>query len=310
MSTFQATHVLVTGAGGFIGSHLVRRLCAQRACVGAVARDPEQLRDASGCVRLIVDLCDEEETERAVRRFEPEIIFHLAAHPDKNECFKQAACAIQRNAMMTLNLLEAARMAGTRLFVYADSAKVYGNSTVPYTASQAPQPLCSYAIGKLAGWELCRLYRKLHELDVVSIRPTIVYGPGQGFNLISSIATRLLAGETSIQLMGGTQTRDPLYIEDAVDAFLLAAEHGHELSGEVINIGGGFEQSVHSLAQQVVEACGSRATVEVSETERRPNDTLRSYCDNREARELLGWMPKTSFSKGLEQTVATMLQAI
>jgi len=110
--------------------------------------------------------------------------------------------------------------------------------------------------------------------------------------------------------MGGTQTRDPLYIEDAVDAFLLAAEHGHELSGEVINIGGGFEQSVHSLAQQVVEACGSRATVEVSETERRPNDTLRSYCDNREARELLGWMPKTSFSKGLEQTVATMLQAI
>jgi nucleoside-diphosphate-sugar epimerase len=310
MSTLEATHVLVTGAGGFIGTHLVKRLCAERACVGAVARDAQQLRKTSGCARMIVDLCDEEETERAIRRFEPEIIFHLAAHPDKSECFQQATCAVQRNTAMTLNLLEAARMAGTRLFVYADSAKVYGNSTVPYMASQSPQPLCSYAIGKLAGWELCRLYWKLHGLDVVSIRPTIVYGPGQGFNLISSIATRLLAGETSIQLMGGSQTRDPLYIEDAIDAFVLAAEHGHELAGEVINIGGGFEQSVQSLALQVVAACGSRATVEVSEMERRPNDTLRSYCDNREARELLGWIPKTSFSQGLQHTVATMLQAV
>jgi dTDP-glucose 4,6-dehydratase len=310
MSALEGVRVLVTGAGGFIGSHLTQRLRASGACVGALARNPEQLRIADGCVRLIVDLRSEEDTQRAIVQFAPQIVFHLAAHPDKTECFKQAASAIQWNAMMTLNLLEACRLAGTSLVVYGDSAKVYGNSTVPYTSSQAPQPLCSYAIGKLAGWELCRLYRKLHELDVVSIRPTIVYGPGQGFNLISSIATRLLAGETTIQLMGGTQTRDPLYIEDAVEAFLLAAERGRELSGEVINIGGGFEQTVYSLALQVVAACGTAATVEVSEAKIRPNDTLRSYCDNVDAGERLGWSPKISFARGLEHTLAAMQQAV
>jgi len=310
MATLKGSRILVTGAGGFIGSHLVPRLQAEGACVGAVARDAEQLRASRGTVRIVVDLCNEDDTQSAVTHFAPNIVFHLAAHPDRSECFRQAASALQCNTMMTLNLLEACRIAGTHLFVFGDSTKVYGNAPVPYSAAQTPQPLCSYAISKLAGWELCRLYQKLYEIDVVSVRPTIVYGPGQGTNLISSIASRLLRGETTIQLMGGTQTRDPLYIDDAIDAFVRAAERGHELSGEVITIGGGCEQSVYSLALKVAEACGIPANIEVSEAQLRPNDTLRSFCDNREAMDRLGWMPRTSFEYGLDQTLAAMQQTV
>ena len=310
MVTLKGSRILVTGAGGFIGSHLVPRLQAEGACVGAVARNPEQLRNLTGAVRIVVDLCNEENTQRAVAHFAPDIVFHLAAHPDRSECFRQAASVLQCNTMMTLNLLEGCRITGTRLFIFGDSTKVYGNAPVPYSAHQLPQPLCSYAISKLAGWELCRLYRKLHAIDVISIRPTIVYGPGQGMNLISSIASRLLNGVTTIQLMGGTQTRDPLYISDAIDAFVRTAERGHELSGEVITIGGGCEQTVYSLALKVVEACGMPANIEISESQLRPNDTLRSFCDNREAMDRLGWKPRTSFEFGLEQTLATMQQTV
>lgn len=308
MVDLKGSRILVTGAGGFIGSHLAQRLQAEGAYVGAVARSSEQLRSLTGTARIVVDLCNEEDTLRAVSHFAPNVVFHLAAHPDRSECFRQAASALQSNTMMTLNLLEACRIAGTDLFVFGDSTKVYGNAPVPYLAAQTPQPLCSYAISKLAGWELCRLYQKLYGIDVISVRPTIVYGPGQGINLISSIASRLLKGETTIQLMGGTQTRDPLYIDDAIDAFVRAAERGHELSGEVITIGGGCEQTVYSLAVKVVEACGLPANIEVSEARLRPNDTLRSFCDNREALDRLGWMPRTSFEYGLDQTLAAMQQ--
>jgi nucleoside-diphosphate-sugar epimerase len=306
MTSLIGRRVLVTGASGFVGWHLVQRLQGLGACVGAVSRDVEKISVVEAHERMIFDLREEEETKRAIADFRPEVVFHLAAHPDGAESTAQASAAIQWNASMTLNLLEACRLAQTRLVIYADSCKVYGNSQVPYTASLPPQPLCSYAIGKLAGWELCRLYQRLYEIDVVSIRSTIIYGPRQGNNLIRSITDRLLAGETEIHLMGGTQTRDPLYIDDAIDAFLMAAERGNMLSGEVINIGGGCEQTVYSLALQIVEAHGAQATVKVAPNQLRPNDTLRSYCDNVEATDRLGWSPKTSFAHGLDRTLAAM----
>ena len=306
MKSLIGRRVLVTGASGFVGSHLVQRLRALGACVGAVLRDAGKIKGVEECELLVFDLREEEETKRAITDFAPEIVFHLAAHPDGTESTTQALAAIQWNAAMTLNLLEACRLAQTRLVVYADSCKVYGNSQVPHSDNLHPQPLCSYAIGKLAGWELCRLYQRLHDIDVVSIRSTIIYGPRQGHNLIRSIAERLTAGEKEIHLMGGNQTRDPLYIDDAVDAFLMAAERGSLVSGEVINIGGGCEQTVYSLALQIVEAYGTQATVKVAPSQLRPNDTLRSYCDNAEAIDRLGWAPKTSFPHGLDLTLASI----
>jgi nucleoside-diphosphate-sugar epimerase len=303
MKNLAGKRVFVTGASGFIGSHLVQALVDLGCIVSAVAHRVAPKTSDGQCTWLSLDLLCAEETMQALAATQPEILFHLAAHPDATECHAQALASVQANACMTLNLLEGCRAAKTQTFIYGDSSKVYGNGGVPYCSSQTPQPLCSYAIGKLAGWELCLLYHRLYEMDVVSVRPTLVYGPGQKRNLISSILAQLQAGERSIELLGGTQTRDPLYVEDAVRAFAMAAERSSLVTGEVINVGGGQEQTVYALAQQVVDAFGAQARVEVKPSGIRPNDTLRSFCDNREARELLGWSPTTPFAAGLEFTL-------
>lgn len=303
MNNLLGKRVFVTGGSGFIGSHLVKALVNLGCIVTAASHRVAPKHSDDHCNWLSMDLLSPEETMQAVADTQPEVVFHLAAHPDATECHAQALASVQANACMTLNLLEACRAVKTQSFIYGDSSKVYGNGGVPYCSSQTPQPLCSYAIGKLAGWELCLLYHRLYDMDVVSVRPTLVYGPGQGRNLISSILAQLQAGEQSIELLGGNQTRDPLYVDDAVRAFAMAAERSSLVTGEVINVGGGQEQTVYVLAQQVVNAYGAQARVDVKPSGLRPNDTLRSFCDNREAGELLGWSPTTPFALGLEFTL-------
>jgi nucleoside-diphosphate-sugar epimerase len=121
--------------------------------------------------------------------------------------------------------------------------------------------------------------------------------------LISFVVDRVLEGKGEIPLMGGSQTRDPLYITDAIDAFLAAARGGLDGAGRVINIGGGREISVHQLAQEVVRMMGANVKIVIQSRQARPTEIWRSYCDNREAGEVLGWQPRTSLEDGLRSTI-------
>lgn len=299
--------VLVTGASGFMGSHLVERLTCAGTRIAALARSSigklAEIDAQHTFSFFLCDLLDAEETKEVVKSFAPEIVFHFAAHPDGRESFEQTHAAIQGNLIATLNILEAFRLCGGELFIYGDSCKVYGNSAVPYREAMPMKPESSYAIAKAGGWELCDFYRQLHGIATVSIRPTLIYGPRQSYNLISYVVDCVLAHKREVRLDGGSQTRDPLYIDDAIDALLATARLGQRVSGRVVNIGGGTEISVSALASMVIELMGSRIPVVPLPERARPTEMWRSYTDNLEAQAILRWRPRTELRNGLEQTL-------
>lgn len=303
--------VLVSGASGFLGSHLVERLVRDGAVVGALSRSRGWLDslDMRGKVSFIpCDLCDAEKAQEAISGFAPEILFHFAGQPDGTEGLKQAHSVIKHNVAGTVNALEGFRLAKGDVFVYGDSCKVYGNGEVPYRENSPIRPDSSYAIAKSAGWQFCQLYQKIYGMAVVSVRPTLIHGPRQGYNLISYVVQNVLEGKTEIRLDGGAQTRDPMFVDDAVDAYLATAVRGNLLAGRVINIGGGCEYSVAEISARVVELMGGEQQIVAVARNARPTEMWRSYCDNVEATELLGWRPNTSLRAGLEKTIAYLVR--
>lgn len=305
--------VLVTGAGGFIGSHLAERLVRDGAVVAGLCRRRgrlDQIADAGAVAFFQVDLSDPAACERALASFAPEVVFHYASLPDARESFEHAATSIEVNLRGTLNLLEAFRRCAGRVLVYGDSCKVYGNGPVPYSQATPPQPNSSYAISKLGAWQLCRLHAELHGFTAVSVRPTLIHGPRQGHNLLTMVVEAVRRGQPEIQLAGGAQTRDPLHVDDAINAILAAAQAGASLSGREVNIGGGQEVAVRDLAEMVVELAGGSQRVVCCTALARPTEMWRSWCDNADAERLIGWRPSLSLREGVRRTVEYLLHSL
>jgi len=308
LQPISGRRVLVTGAGGFLGSHLIERLVAEKAIVLGLARHRGKLSSVKhpDIAFYSCDLTDSHAVQSALASFRPEALLHVAAHPDAKESLHQARDAIECNLIGTVNVLEAFRLCGGSLFVYGDTSKVYGDSAVPYRESTPVRPLSSYAIAKAAGWEFCRLYSRIHELCCVSVRPTMIYGPRQSFNLITFVVNSILDGASHVQLDGGSQTRTPLFVDDAINAFVDLMRRGNSLSGRVVNVGGSCEMTVQEIAAQIASLMGSSIRIVCATDRKRLTDMQRSVCDNSEAEALLGWRPKVDFREGLTRTLETL----
>jgi nucleoside-diphosphate-sugar epimerase len=307
MTSVTGRRIAVIGATGFIGTHLVERLAAEGAHVLALARStarPAKLATVQGaCEFGVCDITVKTQVRRLLRAFQPHTVFHLAAHPDGAESFTQMAMSVQANTLAVVHTLEASADAGATTFVFGDSSKVYGNGPVPYIESTEARPICSYAIAKAAAWELCLLGSAVSGIHVIGLRPTFVYGPGQTRNLITHIQ-ECIAAQRPVRLQGGTQTRDPLFIDDAVDAFVAAACRP-EARGHSIPIGGGREISVADLSARVIAALGSTEEPLVDGMAPRATEIWRSVSGNHEAFALLGWRPRVSLAEGLRRTLAS-----
>lgn len=295
----------VVGATGFIGSHLVERLVSRGATVLAVARSARRLHHLDAVrddieIRLC-DILDPEPLGEAMTAFAPDTLFHLADQPDAPESFAQMTETLRVNVLGLLHVLESATRARADLFVYADSSKVYGNGPLPYTARRTPDPICSYAVAKAAGWQYCLLSRTVGGPPAVGLRPSMIYGPRQNRNLVEHVR-ECAAAERPVRLQGGSQTRDPLFVADAIDAFVAAAERPEAL-GHSIPIGGGEEISVTDLSRLVLDLLGSTVPLEPSSLPLRPTEIWRSRVDNADAARLLGWQPRVPLREGLARTL-------
>ena len=295
---------MVTGGLGFIGSHLIAGMQKAGAECAVLARRGDLPEHRSVTVPILsADLCDLPSTVAALMEFRADLLIHLASSPDAAESHEQAINCLRNNVMGTLNLLEAMRSAGITQLVYGDSSKVFGEADRGYHGDMPTDPLSSYAISKLCGWEMCRLYRRLSGFKVVSLRATLVYGPGQPQNLIRFVIGEIQRGSPAVNLQGGSQTRDPLYIDDAITAYVAAAERLDELNGKVVAIGGGHEYAVLDIARKILDLMNSDAKLCVQNEAVRPTETRRSHCDNRYAIELLGWRPRVGLEEGLRRTI-------
>ncbi|HIQ02466.1 MAG TPA: SDR family NAD(P)-dependent oxidoreductase, partial [Anaerolineales bacterium] len=248
---------LVTGGAGFIGSHLVEALVARgeraRVLDDFSTGRWENLAAVTGQVEVIEgDVRDRAAAARAVDGVE--VVIHLAAIPSVQASVEDPQRVMAVNCTGTLNLLEAARAAGVRRFVFASSAAVYGDQTdLPLREDLPPDPLSPYAASKAAGEALCRAYFASYGLPTVVLRFFNVYGPRQDprspySGVISIFVERMRQGLPPVIYGDGEQTRDFVYVGDVVEAVVRAAER-EEAVGEVFNIAGGRQTSVLELVK-------------------------------------------------------------
>jgi UDP-glucose 4-epimerase len=305
-----ANRIAVVGGTGFLGSHLSEHLVARGHEVLVVARSLRRVGCLPSHPRLsfaAADIVERASIDRVLREFRPGVVYHLACEPDAAESEEHLRACLESNALGTVNTLHAAISGGARLFVFADSSKVYGNGPVPYRLDQPEDPICSYAIAKAAGWRLSTLLAAGGNVNIVGLRPTFIYGPRQNFNLINYVEQTVGKGKP-IRIQGGRQTRDLLYVEDAVCCFECVM-HSPEAWGRSLPIGGAHEISVLDLTREILVALGSDLEVIQDPETVRPTEIWRSFCDNADIRRYTGWTPRINLQEGLRRTFVSTPRA-
>ncbi len=303
---------LVTGGAGFIGSNLVRALVAAGGSVRVLddfsTGSKENLGGLDEVELLVGDVRDSEAVREAVQG--AEVVHHLAALPSVARSVLDPVASHRVNAEGTLNVLVAARDAGVRRVVYASSSSVYGDTpTLPKHEGMPVSPMSPYAASKLAGEAYCRAFARSYDLETVSLRFFNVFGPRQDPGseysaVIPRFIGRMLAGEPPEVFGDGAQSRDFTYVDNVVEACVLASGAGPEASGEAINVGCGERVSLVQLARTLGELLGTDLPPIFAAP--RPGDVRHSQAAISKARELLGYRPSVGLREGLERTVAWM----
>lgn len=301
---------LVTGAAGFIGSHIAETLVEQGERVKVLDNfatgKRENLAPFLGRIELIEgDLRNPADVRRAVEGVE--IIFHEGALPSVPKSVEDPAGSNESNITGTLNLLIAARDAGVKRVVYAASSSAYGDSpTLPKEETMTPAPLSPYATQKYVGELYCRNFYDLFGLETVALRYFNVFGPRQDpmsqyAAVIPKFITALAEGKPPTIYGDGEQSRDFTYIENVVQANLVAAR-AERAAGEMMNFACGERYTLNEILARLQEIM--KTNVQPIFEDPRPGDVKHSLADTRKSRRLLGYTPHISLEEGLERTVA------
>jgi dTDP-glucose 4,6-dehydratase len=315
-SYWQEKRVVVTGAGGFIGSHLVEVLVRAGASVRAFVRynsrgDYGHLRslpsDVYGELEVVTgDLRDHSAVRTLLR--DRHTVFHLAALIGIPYSYVNPNDVVETNVLGTLNVLNAARDLGLERVVQTSTSEVYG--TAQYAPIDERHPLqgqSPYSASKIGADKLAESYYRSFDLPVTTVRPFNTYGPRQSTRaVIPTVITQALSAD-AIRLGSLQPRRDFLFVRDTVAGFMACAE-SVACVGEVVNLGTGSDVTVGEIVGQVQQIIGRDLPIITDDQRVRPakSEVLRLICDNRKAHNLAGWSPTVNLSKGLDETVAWM----
>lgn len=308
----RGSRCLVTGGAGFIGSHVADRLVALGYRVRAVDNlstgHEANLADLEGEIEFLRgDLCEAEVCRRAVEKID--VVFHLAALPSVPRSLQDPWASHSANVNGTMRLLEACRAAKVRRIVYSSSSSVYGDTpALPKRESAEPLPRSPYAASKLAGEQYVLAFARAGLIEGVALRYFNVFGPRQSPRsaYAAVIPAFLLAAleQREAALFGdGTQTRDFTYVDNVVDANVLAATApGETVTGNVVNVGAGTRTSVLDLIDLVEQITGRGLAYQ--QLPAREGDVRDSLASLERAERLLGYRPRVSLAEGLQRTWA------
>jgi NAD dependent epimerase/dehydratase len=304
--------VVVTGAGGFIGSHLVERLLALGAEVTAFVR--YNSRNDSGLleilgekrkeIRIVSGEIRELETVRKVTKG-ADVVFNLAALVGIPYSYVHPSEVVEVNTIGTLNVLTAVKEWGVRKVVATSTSEVYGTAlSVPISERHPKQPQSPYAASKIAADAIALSFYHAFDLPVVIVRPFNTYGPRQSDRAIIPTLISQALTKRVIEVGNTKPTRDFTYVTDTVEGFIKLAEADNTV-GQEVNLGTGREVSIGELAEKIAALCGRDVQIQQSKERLRPSksEVERLLSDASKAKELVGWGPKVDFEQGLNRTI-------
>jgi UDP-glucose 4-epimerase len=306
--------VLVTGGGGFIGSHLAERLLER----GDAVRVLDSF--ATGRRENLAHLSDVEIVEGDVQSFERahhavrgcDAVLHQAALPSVPRSIQDPLTSTAVNVTGTLNVLLAARDAGVHRVVYASSSSVYGsNAQLPKREDQPVAPISPYAVSKLAGEGFCRSFSTIYGLECVSLRYFNVFGPRQDpmsqyAAVIPNFIAAALNGTRPVVFGDGKQSRDFTYVDNVIDANLLALDSSAG-TGEVFNVACGEGVSLNAVLAMLSEIAG--VELDPDHQPARPGEVRHSQADIERARTTFGYSASSDFAEGLRRTLEHAVEA-
>lgn len=310
----KGKRVLITGAGGFIGSHLVEALIERGALVTTIVRynsrnDWGMLEHVPSCVKkglnvISGDITDSGIVKKAVKNCD--IIFHLAALIGIPYSYIAPESYVNTNIKGTLNIMQASREEGVEKIIHTSTSEVYGTAKyVPIDENHPLQGQSPYSATKIGADMLAHSYFLSFNTPVAIIRPFNTFGPRQSARaVIPTIISQALSGE-KIQLGSLKPVRDLTYVKDTVNGFVKVAESDNS-TGQIINIGNGKGITIGELAKKILDLMDcSRSVICADEGRIRPekSEVMQLICDNSKAKKLLAWSPHYSLDEGLKETI-------
>jgi len=298
--------VFVTGATGFIGSHLTRELLTRGDEVHILRRptsDGWRLTDIrSRLHEHIGDLTDFASVKKAVDAARPEVVYHLGAYVNVGRTLQNANAIADVIIGGTLRLWRALDGHNYRVFVNSGTCEEYGDNPVPFREEQLPAPVSPYSAAKTAVTFYGLMYHKTLGLPIVTLRPFLTYGPMQ--QPARLIPQAIIAGltKTAFRTTPGEQTREFNYVDDIVAGYIKAA-HAPSAIGEVINLGNGREIQIRRVIRLIFDLLGNPIEPEIGALPYRPGETWHFYADPGKAKCVLGWEATTPLRDGLRRTI-------
>jgi NAD dependent epimerase/dehydratase len=312
--------VLVTGAGGFIGSHLVEKLVGLGATVSCLVQYNSMntwewidtfSEGVKGKLDIIMgDLRDGDCVRKAIAG--KQIVFHLGALIPIPYSYVNPRDVIQTNVLGTLNVLEGCKEAKVEKLIHTSTSETYGTAQeVPIQETHSLQAQSPYAASKISADKIAESFYLSYGLPVVTVRPFNTFGPRQSARaIIPTVITQVLA-EKDVKLGNLDPTRDFTFVGDMVEGFLKSAEVDKAV-GETVNLGSHSEISIGDLARKIISVMGKDVNVVEDKQRVRPkgSEVERLFADCTKAKKLLGWEATTSFEDGLKQTISWLKENI
>ncbi len=303
---FKNKRILFTGASGFLGRAVLRRLLAGQAKVDALGLPddpaPDEFKQVKNLKTHFLSLLEFKKVKTLATRLKPEMVLHMAAMVNLDRSFQVAKSCVETNIQGTLNLLEAVRESAVRSFVFISTAEVYGKGATPFQEGQRELPPSPYAVSKLAGESLCRIYSSVHQIPVTILRLSTCYGPGQGqTRIIPSVALACL-NRQPIRVNSVAPQRDFIYVEDAAKAIVSALAEKKAV-GKTLNIGSPQTVSIKKIIAELCKITQSYPPVIEELKKVRAQESGLWRMDNKLAKKILSWSPETSLVQGLTNTV-------
>ena len=299
------SRILITGAKGFVGTHLAPVLTLGGARLTQWIR-PGSLTVFDCEVYNKIDLSDRKQVSNAISSLKPNFVVHLAASKVRSNIacdFIDNYCA---NISMATNLINSCRdLSSFQKFIFLGSCDEYGSISCPFKESQREDPSNAYGLAKLAITKMLGALAHTEKFPSIVLRPSVIYGPRQGTEMfLSALIQALVAGE-DFAMTAGDQYRDFVYVDDVVTAIILALNADEALNGRVFNIGSGKSQKVNDIAALVAAQVGNPALAHIKFGAKpyRLNEVMDYSVDITQARYELGWQPNPSLESGLQKTI-------